>query len=508
VFASEEARVGSIRAYVRVSTDEQAQEGHSLQTQRDEILRLIRYKWPDADVEFYEDDGWSAKDMKRPALQRLRSEVHPDDVVVTLRLDRLTRSVFDLYTMLTDWDKRGVRFRSVREDYDTSTSAGKFMIGLLALLAQWERERNAERVREVMTNVVSKDRRHVSKPPLGYDLVEKALVVNVDEAALVRKIFDLYLSGKGTRAIAIALNADGKRTKSGTEWTDFGVSYVLANPIYTGKVAWGRVVTHGRRRKGRANTTAGDSVVVDGVHEPIISEDSWKTVQDLRGQRRKSSRAATGHHTLSGVARCGLCGGPMHGFIQRRYRNGKAVPGKERAYYRCSNRNHKDNCRLPYIAADDLEAKVLERLGVLGDKATLDSLVSEFLGGTSPNSIQGRVADLHSELKKLERKRQRWDSLYEDGDISKEEWREKTAEVRHLQEERRNELAELTPIEPQTVDVDAVARALAELPLVWQALTPEERKVVLQGLIGEVVVQADGGVSVIPRVLTEVGSTA
>jgi site-specific DNA recombinase len=489
MLAAEETRIGSVRAYVRVSTDEQAQEGHSLQTQKDEILRLVRYKWPEAFVQWYEDDGWSAKDTRRPALQRLRADARPGDAVVTLRLDRLTRSVFDLYTMLTEWDQRGIRFRSVREDYDTSTSAGKFMIGLLALLAQWERERNAERVREVMTNVVTRDRRHVSKPPLGYDLVEKALVINPAEAALVRRIYDQYLAGKGTRAVAVALNAEGVRTKTGAAWTDFGVSYVLGNPVYIGKVAWGRLVSHGRRRSGRGSTSAGDgAVVVEGVHSPIIDEDTWKAVQELRGRRRKAGRAATGEHALSGVARCGLCGGAMHGFVQRRYRKGQVVPGKERAYYRCSNRNHKADCRLPYVSAAELEAKVVALMGVLGDKATLEAVAGAFLGGG--HATDGRGAEPQAELRRLERRRQRWDSLYEDGDISKEEWREKTAEIRR----RQAELAALPAVAAEQVDAGAVAEALGNLPLVWRHLTPTERKVVVQGLVKEVVVHGDGGV--------------
>lgn len=499
MFGSEGARVSSIRAYVRVSTDEQAQEGHSLQTQKDEILRLVRYKWPDAAVAWYEDDGWSAKDTRRPALQRLRAEAQPGDVVVTLRLDRLTRSVFDLYTMLTEWDKRSIRFRSVREDYDTLTSAGKFMIGLLALLAQWERERNAERVREVMTNVVTRDRRHISKPPLGYDLVAKALVINSAEAALVRRIFDQYLAGQGSRAIAAALNAEGVRTKTGAVWTDFAVSYVLANPVYTGKVAWGRVVLHGKRRGWRGTPPAGDgSVVVEGVHTPIIDEDMWQAAQALRGRRRGAGRAATGQHPLSGVARCGLCGGPMHGFVQRRYRNGKAVPGRERAYYRCSNRNHKDSCGLPYVPAAQLEAGVLARLGALGDRATLEAVVREFLHVAAGPADRGD--ELQAERRKLERRRQRWDSLYEDGDISKDEWRERTAEIRRMLEQKQAELGSLPLPALRHLDTDTVAHTLADLPRVWQALNPEERKVVLHGFALEIIVHEDGKVTVLRRV--------
>lgn len=498
MFSSEQGPgVGAIRAYTRVSTEEQAQEGHSLQTQREEILRLVRYKWPEAAVTWYEDDGWSAKDTKRPGLQRLRSDVRPADVVVCLRLDRLTRSVFDLYTLLTEWDKRQIRFRSVREDYDTSTASGKFMIGLLALLAQWERERIAERVREVMTNVVTQDRRHLSKPPLGYDLIDKRLVMHDAEAALVRRIYGQYLAGKGTRALANALNAEGIRTKSGTEWTDFGISYILSNPIYTGKVTWGRLVAHGRRRHARSGTSDGDDViVVEGLHEPIVDAATWQAVQELKAQRRKLSRAATGPHCLTGVARCGLCGGPVHGFVQRRYRQGKAVAGKERAYYRCSNRNHKDRCQLPYLAAEELEAKVLAEIGELGEKPVLDAVVAELVNETGPGSRQSQIDELNAELKKLERKCQRWDSLFEEGAISKDEWRTKTMDLREKHKEKRLALADLVRNTPAPLNAAEVAQVLTDLPLVWRALSPDERKVVLQALVVAVIVHAGGYVTV------------
>lgn len=496
----EQARAGTIRAYVRVSTDEQAHEGFSLQTQRDEILRLVDYKWSGAGVVWYEDEGLSAKNTKRPALGRLRTECRPGDLVVCLRLDRLTRSVHDLYTLLLEWDQRGIRFRSVREDYDTSTASGKFMIGLLALLAQWERERISERVREVMQNVVAKEGRHVSKPPLGYDLTDKSLVVNVPEAALVRRVYAMYLAGKGTRAIAVSLNREGVRTKSGSEWTDFAVSYVLANPIYAGRVGWGRIVQHGKRRNtGRDNASSEGVVEAKGTHQAIIDENTWRAVQDRRALRHKPGRIPTGQHALSGVARCGLCGGSMHGFVQRRYRGGEPLPGQERPYYRCSNRNHKENCRLPYMAAAELEAKVLACLGALGDRATLLSVATEFLHDIEAGAAPGRMTELRAGLQRLDRRRHRVDWLYEDGEISKTEWREKAAEIRRQQASMRAELEALAPRVPEIVDAADVADALGDLPLVWRTLAPEERKVVMQGLVARVIVHQDGSVTVIPR---------
>lgn len=469
-----------VRAYVRVSTEEQAEEGFSIPAQRQRVIDFCRSQWgAETEVTWYVDDGQSAKDLGRPALAHLRADARRGDLVMVLRLDRLTRSVLDLYTLLKEWEGRGVGFRSVTEPYDTGSTEGRFMIGLLALLAEWERLRIGERVREVMAHTVKQERRHLSRPPLGYGLNGGRLVIEEVEAAVVRELFARYAAGQGTRAIALALNRQGLRTKQGREWTDLSVAYVLRNPAYTGQVAWGRVVRRGRRRPEPEGT-----LLVTGGHERLVDDATWARVQErLAAQARHPSRQGVGSHPLSGLARCGLCGGPVHGLTQRRRARG------ERSYYRCANRQRKGGCSLPYLRAEELEAQVLRLLSPLGNEATLRTIAQRLLssGGADP---------LLAERQEVERRLRRWDRAYEAGDLTREEWRDRTTPLR----QRREELDRVgTGPEPAPPDPAAVTEMLAELPALWQWLTAEERRTALRGLVETITVGADGTVAVAPR---------
>ena len=446
-----------VRAYIRVSTEEQAEEGFSLPTQRQRITDFCRSQWGDApEITWYEDDGFSAKDMDRPRLGALRRDVQPGDLVVVLRLDRLTRSVLDLYTLLQEWEKRSIFFRSVTEPYDTQKPEGRFMIGLLALLAEWERLRIGERVREVMANTVRTDRRHLSKPPLGYSLVNGELIVEEAEAEIVGQIFALCLSGLGTRAIALRLNEQGLRTKQRARWTDFAVSYVLRNPVYAGQIAW-------QRKESGA-------IVVDGAHQPLIAPERFAGAQAMLERRRKArGGGAAGQHPLTGLAYCGLCGGPIHGVVQRRYAGGKRVAGRERRYYRCSRREHLKSCSLPYLPAEALEERVLAQIppGRLTNAAP------------APDPAAAQQA----ERRRLERALRRWDEAYAAGDLSLAEWRERTTPLKARQQE-------LSAAPPQ-------AGEQGRRP--WGALAPPEQRALLHGLLERIDCLPGGGVLVTPR---------
>lgn len=485
-----------VLAYVRVSTDEQAEEGFSLPTQQRRIIDFCRSQWETGpELVWYVDDGYSAKDMDRPRLGALRRDAGPGDTVMVLRLDRLTRSVLDLYTLLKEWDDQGIFFRSVTEPYDTHKAEGRFMLGLLALLAEWERLRISERVREVMLNTVKADRRHLSRPPLGYDLADGQLRINPDEAALVREIFRLYAGGLGTRAVAVALNRQGLRTKQGAAWSDFAVSYVLRNPAYVGQVAWQRIQVRGKRSAGRRSSA--EAVLVDGAHTAIVTPELWAATERLRSRLAGGEAGAgggapaPGRHPLTGLLRCGLCGAPVHGVVQRRYRNGREQAGRERRYYRCSRREHQRDCSLPYLPADVLEAKVLSALPPLAPPDRLREIAAALQGSVSSQDEQ--AAELKAELRRCERALRRWDEAYESEDISRGEWRERTAPIRARRKEL---LARVVPADTREPEPGALAEAMADLPAIWAVLAPAERKVLLHGLVREVTVSADANIRV------------
>ena len=195
--------------YIRVSTDEQAKEGYSIPAQRNRLEAFCVSQGWDI-IGFYVDEGISAKDTNRPELQRMLKHIENGiiECVLVYRLDRLTRSVRDLYELLDVFEKHDCKFKSATEVYDTTTPMGRLFITIVAALAQWERENLGERVRMGMQEKAEEGKWVVNTPPYGYDIDKEndALVINENEAVIIRKIFNMYLSGMGTHKIAYILS--------------------------------------------------------------------------------------------------------------------------------------------------------------------------------------------------------------------------------------------------------------------------------------------------------------
>lgn len=177
--------------------------------------------------------------MKRPELKRMLKHIEQGlvDCVLVYRLDRLTRSVIDLYKLLEIFDKFNCKFKSATEVYDTNSAIDRMFITMVAALAQWERENLSERVRMGMEQKACEGKWVMNIPSYGYELDKEndTLQVNEKEAKIVRKIYHLYLSGKGMKKIANELNLMNIKTKAGHIWNNQKVGYVLDNPVYITK---------------------------------------------------------------------------------------------------------------------------------------------------------------------------------------------------------------------------------------------------------------------------------
>src|SRR5258706_10302650 len=145
----------------------------------------------------YNDGGFSGANMERPALQRLLADIDADrvDCVIVYKVDRLSRSLLDFARIMETFDKRGVSFVSVTQQFNTTASLGRLTLNILLSFAQFEREMIAERTRDKMSAARRKGKWVGGRPPLGYDVAPGGgkLLVNEDEAARVRAVFDLYL---------------------------------------------------------------------------------------------------------------------------------------------------------------------------------------------------------------------------------------------------------------------------------------------------------------------------
>ena len=221
-------------AYTRVSTQEQADSGLSLEGQEKRIAAYCEAReWELVGV--ISDAGFSGGTLQRPGLQRVlelvkRGEV---DVVCVLKLDRLTRSVKDLGTLLETFDKKQVAFSSVSDNFDTSCANGRLILNVLGSVAQWEREIISERTEDALA-VKKAQHRRVGELPFGFTLAEDgdALTPNEKQLETVAQVAEWRRAGGSLNGIARQLNALGIATAKGSTWAAQTVKRVLRNNLY------------------------------------------------------------------------------------------------------------------------------------------------------------------------------------------------------------------------------------------------------------------------------------
>jgi site-specific DNA recombinase len=269
--------------YTRKSSEEGLeQEFNSLHAQREACEAFIKSQagegWRLVKTA-YDDGGLSGATMERPALQRLMNDLNQGliDVVVVYKVDRLTRSLGDFAKMVEAFDAHSVSFVSVTQQFNTTTSMGRLTLNVLLSFAQFEREVTGERIRDKIAASKRKGMWMGGLVPLGYDVRERHLVINADEAATVREIFRCYLELGNVRLLKAELDQRklwskiriaSNGTRLGGQSFYRGALYtVLRNPIYIGQI----------RHKG---------ICHPGMHEAIIERDTWEKVQTLLSAHR------------------------------------------------------------------------------------------------------------------------------------------------------------------------------------------------------------------------------
>lgn len=221
--------------YLRVSTNEQANEGISLQNQCEKITYYCKAKdWQI--VKVIEDKGISGKSLNRSGIQQLITEVRLKqfDVVVVYKLDRLTRSVRDLGYLIEDiFNKHDIAFTSVIDNFDTLTANGKLILNILGSVSQWERDIIAERTKDAI-NYKKQNLQQYGNTPLGFLLDSNGnLYPDKDEQKTINYIKMLRKKGLSFSKIASLLNNEKIPTKKGKSWYSSTIKYILDNTLYT-----------------------------------------------------------------------------------------------------------------------------------------------------------------------------------------------------------------------------------------------------------------------------------
>lgn len=230
----------------------------------------------------YDDGGFSGGNLERPAMQRLLADIAEGklDLIVVYKVDRLTRCLSDFAKLVEQLDAKNVSFVSVTQAFNTTTSMGRLTLNVLLSFAQFEREVTGERIRDKIAASKKKGMWMGGMVPLGYDIVDRKLVVKEPEAEQVRTIYRRYLEFGGVAKLAEALKAEGFRTrvrtaKGGTSYggcspSNGALFKILTNPIYRGEV---------RHRDAR----------YPGQHQAIVPEHLWNAAQLLRERTRRAA---------------------------------------------------------------------------------------------------------------------------------------------------------------------------------------------------------------------------
>jgi site-specific DNA recombinase len=256
--------------YTRVSTEDQAKEGYSLDAQHERLLAYCEAQgWDVANV--YQEDGHSGRNTKRPAYQRMMEEKQKWDIILVMKMDRIHRNSKNFMIMMENLEKWGKKFTSMNESLDTSTAVGRFVVDIIQRIAQLESEQIGERTYMGMAQKAESFGGILGfNPPFGYHFKEGKLVLLESEASFVSGIFQSYLAGETMSEIAWRLNRDGVTTRRIKEWTKWSVSYVLHSPVYAGFLRW-------------------EGILIPNDHEPLISIETFNLVQSRISSRTKNA---------------------------------------------------------------------------------------------------------------------------------------------------------------------------------------------------------------------------
>ncbi len=424
-----------VAIYLRISTDETNQP-FSLAAQEDDLRAFVAVQrtlgWRLVRDPYV--DRASGKDTARPALQALLRDARAGlfDLVLVWKMDRLSRSQRDFMELLDLFTTHGIALVSRTQPFDTSGPMGKFLVGMLACVAELERDTIIERVTLGMGEKAKRGGWLGGFTPYGYALRRPAgsargdgeLVVESAEAALVGVIFNLYVRDNlGARAIANWLNEHGHRTRNGRRWTHKTLLGILRNRVCVGEIKW----------KGEW---------YPAVHTPILDRAIFDQAQELlakRGEDHTERRAlSASDYDFTGIFTCS-CGGRVVG---------TAATGRSATYryYTCLNRVRLRTCDEQRIPADELEAAVYAQLLALYDDPDWCARAASSHRRrhvAARRAHEKEAATIAAELAKVAEARRRYQALFENGRLDPDEFADRMIELRNRDAELRHRQADL-----------------------------------------------------------------
>lgn len=390
-------KIKSAGIYIRVSTFDQVREGFSLGEQEERLKEFCNFRRYNI-YKIYQDAGISAKNDKRPAYQEMIEDVKKGNinVIVALKLDRLTRSVYDIEKLMKFVNDYECDIDCMADESNTTTSNGRMVMRIMTSVSQNEIEKCSERTKFGMAGAIKNG--HIpNRTGLGFKRKNKKLVPDPLTKDIIVRIFDLYLEGKSHQAIANIYNKEKVLGK--TNWYDSTIQKKLSNELYKGDYVNGKRTKH--------------PTYYENVIEPIVSKEKWESCQyqKLRNARHYE-RTAT--YLFTNKLKCSKCGNFLGGHATTK------TNGKKYYYYKCNT------CKTYFNEIDiekELKAFMLEL-------AKQDDLINNYYTPFIKSKLEDKTEDYKKGIKELDKQLDRIKTAYIKGVVKLEDF---DKEIKHIE---------------------------------------------------------------------------
>lgn len=504
--------------YSRVSTEIQV-DGYSLDAQKNGLKRFAEREEMTV-VDIYEDAGKSGKSIEgRPAFKKLLSDVENGldvDYVLVYKLSRFGRNAADILNSLALLQTYDVNLICIEEGIDSSQTSGKLLISVLSAVAEIERENILEQTMNGRREKARQGKWNGGPPPYGYMIKDGVLQIKEDEAKIVKMVFEMYTTTKiGYTGIAKYLNLQGitKKKRKESDVTIFSgrfIQILLDNPVYCGKIAYGRRMRE--KVKGKKNeyriVAKKDFSITEGQHEAIVSEEIWEKAHSKRintGVKFASKSGQDRAYLLTGILKCPKCGSSM--YANRIRWTKKDGTYKEVMYYACSRNKQERGHYCDYSAnlkKTDIEPLVIEFIKELVQDEHFAVEIKKKIGlQVDTTKIDTEIRNYESKLKEVELNKARLereiDSLPIETAHRERKLHDMTLRLDALYDtiveiEEKVEDAKLRrkSVEAEFITMENIYKILEHFGELYDIISDEEKKELIATLVKEIQIYPEG----------------
>ena len=484
-------------------------DGYSLDAQRDKLRKYAAYEDMIV-VGEYSDEGFSGKNIQgRQEFQRMLNDIQDGkdgiSYVLVFKLSRFGRNAADVLNSLQLMQDFGVNLICVEDGIDSSKDAGKLMISVLSAVAEIERENIRTQTMAGREQKAREGKWNGGFAPYGYKLENGNLVIAEDEVEVIRVIYDRYIhTNEGVAGVAKYLNRNGfiKKLRQNNTIPGFSRNFVqdvLDNPVYMGKIAYGRRRTE--KKQGTRNemhvVEQSEFPVYDGQHEAIISEEDWYLAQEKRkinSFKREKVNNPDHAHILSGILKCPCCGKSMYGNIAKAHSKDK----KTRYYYYCKNTvtptGHECSFRLNIEQAEinKFVAKVISAM--VNNPRFVEAIQAKIGTAVDTEDMEKQIAVLQGQLKQAFGTKNRLERQMDTLDINDAHYDRKILDLQRRYDEQYDIIEEIEvqigelqsqirSIQQEKISGDNIYRLLLAFDEVYHSATEVEQKEFMKAFI-------------------------